>query len=85
MKEVKSMFASSVDPTEVSLTVSSAGKIIVSLLVMFLARKGFDPMVAKSGLEQIVDILVGLVPAVVALYHGYQMCVGLLRKIYYTK
>lgn len=82
---IKSTFASSHNPEEVSLTVSSIFKVVIFLVAMFATQKGFDVSTATNNVEAIRDIVISLVPACFALYHGCQAVYGLVRKMFIAK
>lgn len=85
MNTIKTKFASSVDPSQVSLTISSATKMVIFLVGYFAAVKGFDPATATTNVQAISDIALSLVPACFALYHGLMTIYGIIRKLFVVK
>lgn len=82
---IKSTFASSHNPEEVSLTVSSIFKVVIFLVATYATQKGLDATQATTNVEAIRDIVLSLVPASFALYHGCQAIYGLVRKMFVAK
>ena len=83
--EIKSNFASSIDPTKVSLTVESLSKAVIFLVGYFAAAKGFDPATATTQAQALTDVTLSIVPACFALYHGLQAIYGITRKMFVDK
>ena len=79
---IKKAFASSVDPSQVSLTVQSIFKMVIFFTGYLAVSKGLDPATAQSQVEAIQDIVLSLVPACFALYHGLQAIYGIVRKAF---
>lgn len=74
------MFQSSVDPNEVSLTVSSLGK-AVAALITFLGVLGIvDPAIAGQAWGAFVSSVITAIPAAVAVWHTGFAVWGLIRK-----
>lgn len=77
---IPAIFRSSVDPTQVSLTVVSIGKAGASLIV-FLGMIGIvDPSIAGAAWGNFVASIVTAIPAGFAVYHTAQAVWGLFRK-----
>ena len=76
------MFQSSVDPTQVSLTISSIFKVVIFFAGYVAVSKGFDVTTATTQVEAIRDLVLSLVPACFALYHGLQAIYGIVRKFF---
>lgn len=74
-------FSSSVDPQQLSLSVTSAANVIIGLLGTFLAYKGFDSGAITTQLQAIVAIAVTLIPVGFTTWHSLQLGYGLLRKV----
>lgn len=78
---IPSIFQSSIDPTQVSLTVSSIGKAGASLIV-FLGVLGIvDPAIATQAWGGFVASIITAIPAGFAVYHTGQAVWGIVRKI----
>ena len=77
---IKSVFASSVDPTKISLTIESVAKFVIYAITAVALAKGLDPMQATTGVEQVRDILISIVPACFAVVHGCLAVYGVIRK-----
>lgn len=79
--KIPALFQSSVDPTQVSLTVSSIGKAGTALIV-FLGMIGWvDPSIAGQTWGNLVASVVTAIPAGFAVYHSWQGVWGIVRKI----
>lgn len=72
---------SSVDPSQLSLSVSSAVKVVLFLTAYFAVHKGLDPMTAQNQVQGLIDLAMNTVPLVLALYHAVQLGWGLCRKL----
>lgn len=74
------MFQSSVDPEQVSLTVTSVGKAVTGL-IMFLGMVGIvDPTIANQEWGSFVASIITAVPAGFAVWHSGQAVWGIIRK-----
>ena len=85
MNQIKSTVASSVDPAQVSLTVQGVTKALIFVVSYFALAKGFDPTTTTNGIEQVRDIVISLIPAILAVYHGGEAIYGLIRKMFVKK
>ncbi len=85
MNEIKPTFASSVDPSQISLTVSSIFKAAIFFVGYFAAAKGFDVTTATTQVEAIRDIVLTSIPAGFALFHAITAVWGLVRKVLVVK
>lgn len=81
---IKPKFGSSLDPSQVSLTVSSLTQFVIFLVGYFAVSKGFDVTTAKTQVQAISDVIVSMVPACFAVYHGFMTIYGLARKMFVT-
>lgn len=78
---IPSIFRSSVNPEEVSLTVTSIGKAGASLIV-FLGMIGFvDPVIAGQDWGAFVQAVITAIPAGYAVYQTGAAVYGIFRKI----
>lgn len=81
MNNIPKLFQSSVDPTQVSLTVTSVGKAGASLVV-FLGMIGVvDPSIAGAAWGNFVAAVITAIPAGFAVYHTGLIVWGIMRKI----
>lgn len=80
----KGIFASSVDPSQLSLTVESFSKVIIGLVGWYAVSKGMDPMTAQSQVQAIIDLVAQAIPLAFTLWHSLQAIWGLVRKLYST-
>ena len=81
---IKSIFSSSVNPQELSLTVSSLSKTIIGVVAFIAVQKGFDGAVVTSHLQAIMDTVITAIPAGFAMWHAMQTVYGLVRKMFVT-
>jgi hypothetical protein len=72
--------ASSQDPQNLSLTVSSAAQLILWLVGMVAVDKGFDPLAATNAAQAYIDVAINAAPAFMVIYHTVMMFWGLIRK-----
>jgi hypothetical protein len=73
---------SSVNPNELSLTISSISQVLIGIGAWFAVSKGLDPAAAQTNLQAIFDVAAQIIPMVYTLYHSMQTAWGLLRKAY---
>lgn len=78
----KGIFASSQDPAQLSLTISSVSQALIGLVGFFAAAKGLDPSAATSQVQALVDVGTQVVVAGYTAYHSMQTAYGLVRKLY---
>lgn len=74
------IFQSSVDPEEVSLTVSSLGKAGASIVVFMGVLGIVDPAIAGQTWGGFVQSIITAIPAGFAVYHSGQAVWGIVRK-----
>jgi phage shock protein PspC (stress-responsive transcriptional regulator) len=79
---IKSWAQSSTDPTQLSLSVTSAAKVIIGIIGTLAAYRGIDSVTITTQLQAIVDIGVTLIPAGFTAYHSLQLLYGLTRKLF---
>ena len=84
MNTVKTAFASSVDPTQISLSVESGSKVIIGIIGTLIAMKGIDASPITSQLQALVDQIVTAFTLGYTMYHTAQTAYGLIRKVYVT-
>ena len=78
---IPSIFQSSVDPDQVSLTVTSIGKAGAAIIV-FMGMIGLvDPAIAGQAWGNFVASVITAIPAGFAVYHAGQAVWGIIRKI----
>jgi hypothetical protein len=85
MNEIKSWAGSSMDSNKISLTVQAITKCAIFIVGYFAVSKGFDPMDATTQVQAISDIVISLIPAVLAVYHGGEAIYGIVRKFFVVK
>lgn len=71
---------SSVDPTQISLSVESAGKSLVGIITLIAILKGMDPATAQGQYQTFIDQAAILVASGYTVFHTAQTLYGLLRK-----
>jgi hypothetical protein len=72
---------SSVDPTQLSLSVTSAANIAIGLIGTLAAYKGLDSGAITSQLQAFVALTVTLIPVAFTTWHTLQLMYGLVRKL----
>jgi hypothetical protein len=79
---------SSVDPEQVSLTISSFSKAVIGILTTYAVLKGIDPIIMTNNVrtvteaaQNIVAQYIAILPALYAAYHSAQAIYGVLRKL----
>lgn len=75
---------SSIDPNQLSLSVSSAANVVIGLIGTLLAYKGLDSSTITTQLQAIVAIVVTLIPVGFTVWHSLQLAWGLVRKVLVT-
>lgn len=88
MNPIPNFAQSSIDPTQVSLTITSVGKAVVGVLTTFAILKGIDPAIVTANVTtvqeaatNIVAQYVAILPALYAAYHSSQAIWGVVRKL----
>ncbi|MDE2105230.1 MAG: hypothetical protein KGL39_48845 [Patescibacteria group bacterium] len=81
-KTFKGIFASSVDPTQLSLTIEGSSKVIIGIVAWFIASKGLDPSTATTQIQAIIDVVAQSVPIAFAAWSACIAIWGAIRKIY---
>lgn len=86
---IPSFARSSVDPTQLSLTITSLGKALAGILTTIAILKGVDPALltpnATTITEAAQNILVqylAILPALYSAYHSAQAIFGVMRKAF---
>lgn len=78
---IPSIFQSSVDPDQVSLTVSSLGKAVAGF-IMFAGMLGIvDPLIAGQAWGGFVQNIITAIPIGFAVWHSGQAVWGIIRKV----
>jgi hypothetical protein len=72
--------ASSQDPSQLSLTVSSATQLILWIVGTVAVDKGFNPMTATNAAQAYIDVAINAAPAFMVVYHAVMFFWGLIRK-----
>lgn len=73
--------ASSQDPTQISLTIESAGKVLIGFMGWIAVSKGMDAATAQTQLQVIIDLIAQAVPLCYTLWHTLQLVWGAVRKL----
>jgi hypothetical protein len=82
MQQFKGLFASSIDPTQLSLTIESASKVLIGLIGWFAVSKGLDVATAQTQLQAIVDLIAQAIPVAFTLWNSLLTIWGLVRKLF---
>lgn len=77
----KGIFASSVDPNELSLMVQGFSKALVGLVAWFAISKGLDPATATTQLQLLIDLIAQAIPVAFTFWNMIQGVWGALRKL----
>lgn len=85
MNNIKPIFGSSINPTELSLTIESGSKTIIGLIGVFLAYRGINAVGVTDQLNAIVAVVVATIPAGFTVWHAMQTLYGLVRKLFVQK
>lgn len=79
---------SSIDPTQVSLFITSASKAVAGLVVTIATLKGIDPAIVTSNVQTVTEAAQNIVaqyaaviPAIYAAYHSAEAIYGVFRKV----
>src|SRR3979409_1069186 len=72
--------ASSPDPQQLSLTVSSATHLILWIVGAVAVGHGFNPMTTQNAAQAYIDVVINAAPAVMVVYHAVMTFWGLIRK-----
>jgi hypothetical protein len=75
------LVCSSENPEQWSLTISSAGKSVVSLVALFATMKGIDPVVSVGAAQGLVNEVAVVVAAGLTVFHSINMVIGFGRKL----
>jgi hypothetical protein len=73
-------FSSSEDPTQISLTIQSALKILGTVVGAFAALRGLNLVVDNSTIQQIADAITLIITSGIAIYHSGDFLWGVGRK-----
>lgn len=79
---------SSVDQTQVSLTITSVSKAVAGLLITYATIKGIDPAIFTTNVQNITEAAqngvaqyVAVLPALYSAYQSIKVIEGVMRKI----
>ncbi len=81
--QVPNWSASSADPSQVSLTITSLGKMLSGTIVFFAVLKGVDPVIAANSWQAFVANIATAVPAGYVVWHTGELVFGLTRKAFF--
>lgn len=76
------ILSSSIDPTQLSLTVESFSKVLIGLAGWYAVSKGMDATTAQTQLQAIIDLAVQAIPLAFTLWNTLLTIWGLVRKLY---
>lgn len=79
---IKSIFQSKLDPTQVSLTVESIAKTLSIVVTAFAVMKGVDATPLNEAIKNLSETAIVFVSASVATYHAGQTVYGIVRKFF---
>lgn len=86
---IPSALQSSVDPTQLSTTITSIGKVLAGTVMFFAALKGIDPVIAGQQWGNFIQLVATGAPAAYATWYSAEMIFGLIRKavvrMFFTK
>lgn len=82
MPTYKGILASSVDSSQLSLTVESFSKFLIGLIGWYAVSKGFNALAAQTQLQVILDIVAQSIPIAFTLWNAMLMIWGLTRKLF---
>ena len=71
---------SSADPSSVSLSIISFGKVVASVITLLGILNIVDPVIAGQAWGNFVEAIITAIPAGFAVYHTGVMVWGLIRK-----
>lgn len=71
---------SSVDPTKISTSIESFGKIIAGAVAFIAVLKGVDPAIASAQWGNFIQLVATGVPAAYTTWHTAELIFGLVRK-----
>lgn len=79
---------SSIDSTQVSLTITSVSKAAIGILTTYAMLKGIDPMLVTANVQTVTEAAqnivvqyIAVLPALYAAYHSLQAIYGVARKL----
>lgn len=75
------ILSSSINPEELSLTVTSAGKVVIGLIGTYAAYKGLDSTAITSQLQLIVAEVVTVIPLGYATWQALKVAEGAFQKV----
>lgn len=88
MQTIPSFAQSSIDPSQVSLTITSIGKAVTGALVTYAVIRGIDPMLITTNVQTVTDATqniaaqyLAVFPALYAAYHSTLALWGIVRKL----
>ncbi len=82
MQNIPSWLQSSADPAQISLSIESAGKMLIGIVGIVAVAKGMNPATAQAGFQSILDQVALAVTSAFAFYHAIMTVYGLGRKAF---
>lgn len=73
---------SSIDPTQISTTITSVGKMIAGAIAFFAVVKGVDPAIATQQWGSFVQLIATGAPAAYTVWYTAEAVFGMIRKCY---
>lgn len=77
---IKSLFASKLNPNEISLAIQGTARAVITVIVAFAGIKGIDVLPVVDNIKIIADQAVVIVSAGVAVWHAGVAVWGFVRK-----
>lgn len=82
-KQFSGFLSSTTNPGELSLTVASLTKTILSLAALWAVAKGLDAQTVTSQVQSVIDTVATGVTAGLVVYHSFMTVYGLVHKLIY--
>jgi hypothetical protein len=82
---IKPAFASSVNPSEISLFIKGLSFLVISIVGHYAVKYGYDVTTATTQAQAIVDVLVSATPEITAVISTGFAVWGLVRKVFVAK
>jgi len=80
MTNIPKFLQSSIDPTKISLSIESFGKMAGSLILLYATVKGINPTAALQWWQMLMAQAVVVVSSIFAAYNAIMMFWGIVRK-----
>lgn len=83
-KQFTGFLSSTSNPGQLSLTMQSLTKAILSFAALWAVAKGLDTQTVTSQVQSVVDTVATAVAASMAFYHSIMVAYGLAHKVWYS-